>query len=236
MLSIQGAFGNMMQRLQEAGNVIGEKPHLRDWSEVLMLSAAIYCLRAAVLEHKKNTPPIKNGNLWVFGTLSIAELRIRQLWITATLDSEAKKFEQDNKVLQGEIKVLKTSEGKLQSELSELRQSESSLRNENADLSQNLDRMGKLKNAERLELQKLRKTIQDLSAGEEDVGDAAERLTSIVEQLRKEKEEVASVEQRAKAELQVAVDEKRKLLAKEKELNLLEERLTKLQQSLEERA
>ena len=235
MLSIQGASRNMIQRFQEAGNVIGEKPHLRDWSEVLMLSAAIYCLRAAVLEHKKNTPPIKNGNLWVFGTLSIAELRIRQLWITATLDNEAKKFNQNNQALKGEIIALKTRTMGLKSELTELKESESSLRKENTRLSESMDQMKKLRREESLELQNFRETAQKLFAVEDGVGDAADHLTLIVEKLQKEKAALDSTNQQTQAELKHLVGQQKQLLQKESDLNSFEERLTALQISLAEK-
>ena len=235
MLSIQGASRNMIQRFQEAGNVIGEKPHLRDWSEVLMLSAAIYCLRAAVLEHKKNTPPIKNGNLWVFGTLSIAELRIRQLWITATLDDEAKKFKQDNLALRGEIEELTARTMGLKSELTELKGSESSLRNENTRLSESMDHMKNLQRKESLELQKFRETVQKLFAVEDGVEDAADHLTFALEKLQNEKAALDFTNQRTQADLKYLVDQKKQLLQKESDLNSFEERLTALQISLAEK-
>jgi len=103
MMLVDVARTEIMQRFKGAGNVVGEKPHLRDWSEILVIAAAIYSLRAAIIQRKKNVKTLKNANLWVFGALVVAEFRIRQLWITRTLDDEANRFKGSNEALRREI-------------------------------------------------------------------------------------------------------------------------------------
>ena len=232
MIAFDVARREITHRFQEAGNVIGEKPHLRDWSEVLVMAAAIYSLRAAILQRRKNVKTLKNANLWVFGVLVVTEIRIRQLWITRTLDDEAKRFKGSNEALRKEIQDLTGQNTRLQDEMKPLKQQVTSLAEAEKRLQQDILRRQKVADAQDAELEGFRKIISGLRDDDGAVESDTASLQAYVVRLQDEERRLNGVGEKVQRELQALVDGKRKLVDKEIELNLREEALAKREAAL----
>ena len=148
---------------------------MRDWSEILVIAAAIYSLRAAIIQRKKNVKTLKNANLWVFGALVVAEFRIRQLWITRTLDDEANRFKGSNEALRKEILDLTGQNTSLSAEMVPLKKQVATFGEEEE---RRLGEVGK----------KVEEELQELVAGKEASLEREKALNLREEELQKREE------------------------------------------------
>jgi peptidoglycan hydrolase CwlO-like protein len=233
MMLVDVARTEIMQRFKGAGNVVGEKPHLRDWSEILVIAAAIYSLRAAIIQRKKNVKTLKNANLWVFGALVVAEFRIRQLWITRTLDDEANRFKGSNEALRREIQDLTAQNTSLSDEMVPLKKQVTALGEEEVRLRQDILRMQTAESRQGEELEGFKKVVSGLNRGEGAVDSDIESLQAYVAHLQGEEKRLDEVGEKVEAELQELVAGKAASLKRETALNLREEELQRREEALD---
>jgi len=223
----------IMHRFQGAGNVIGEKPHLRDWSEILVIAAAIYSLRAAIIQRKKNVKTLKNANLWVFGALVVAEFRIRQLWITRTLDDEANRFKGSNEALRKEILDLTGQNTILSAEMVPLKKQVATFGEEEVRLRHDILQMQTAAVRQNEELEGFKKVVSGLNKGDEAVESDIASLQDYVAHLQGEEQRLGEVGKKVEEELQELVAGKEASLEREKALNLREEELQRREEALD---
>jgi hypothetical protein len=223
----------IMHRFQGAGNVIGEKPHLRDWSEILVIAAAIYSLRAAIIQRKKNVKTLKNANLWVFGALVVAEFRIRQLWITRTLDDEANRFKGSNEALRKEIQDLTGQNTSLHAEMVPLKKQVAAFGEEELRLRQDIHQMQTAESRQSEELEGFKKIVSGLNKGDGAVKSDIASLQAYVANLREEEQRLDEVGTRVEGQLQGLLRDKAAFLQRETALNLREEELVKREEALD---
>ena len=226
------ARAEMMQRFQGAGNVIGEKPHLRDWSEILVIAAAIYSLRAAIIQRKKNVKTLKNANLWVFGALVVAEFRIRQLWITRTLDDEANRFKESNEDLRKEIEDLTAQNTSLSTEMVPLKTQVARFGEEEQRLQRNILQMQTAADRQNKELEGFKNVISGLNKGDVAVRSDIASLRGFVANLKEEEHRLAEVKKVVTADMQALLKDKKDHLARVKTLDLKEEELLSREKAL----
>jgi len=215
-------------KLQESGNIMGTAPHLRDWSEVLVVSAAIYCVYAAVQKNRENmkvfkdaslwTLACKNPHLWVFVALVVADIRIRQLWITRTLDDEATRFRENNATLTQQVEVLTHEKTTLMSEVDPLKEQVSKFSAIEAQLNQEIAQLQKTDAAEKQELGELRDIAKGLKEGEGDVRSSVELLQAKITDLKNEEARSAAAQKRAEESLKEAVEQRHALQGEQEAL------------------
>lgn len=134
---------------QERSETCKEKLHIRDWSEVFIVMAAIYSLRTVIQSYPKNLNAlVKNPHFTLFLVLGGAEVRIRQLWVNYTVDTEIQEFKDNNGRLKKQVQDLTSQNTRLQEELTPLKAAEKSfssdlesLRGQNVSLSGQVDRL-----------------------------------------------------------------------------------------------
>lgn len=232
MAIISDVMNGIIHRMQGTENVVGEEPHLRDWSEVLIVTAAIYSLRAAILNRKRNVSILNNANLWVFGTLVVAEVRIRQLWITRILEDEANRFRANNAALQKEIRDLTTQNAALQQELVPLKEevakfgeTELQLRREIAQLREATKQRGD-------QLEGFKRIVGELGEGVGDIDDASRKLAVHVREFTEQKRGLEEKEATVRAGLEKLVADRKEFLADRKALNAGAEQLKRDREAL----
>jgi len=177
----------------------GARP--RDWSEYFVFPGGLMALGFGVFHALQDTNEWVAAPSFVVGLICmLAEVRIRQLWITKTLDDEAQDFRQSNRTLQGRVVELSATTEQLGSENSALKISvkafgddNAQIREENQKFAAELETQGK----QLAEMQSVRERLQkDVAAlkvaaqqingaleGERGNGDHLEKISDLEQQL-----------------------------------------------------
>lgn len=234
MAMIVDAIHGMVQKFQGTGNIIGEEPHLRDWSEILVVTAAIYTLSRAILNRKKNASILNNPNLWVFGALVVAEVRIRQLWMLGTLDNEADRLDAGNQRLKQDITDLTEENKKLRDEIAPLKEAETRFERTEAQLQQEIKELKKVDGKEGTLLKKLQEQMAKVLGKEiTDVQELLPELEARIKEIAEEKQVVKQSEEDFLKQYQRYLADRKQLLSDKEALNAGEEQLKKNQEDLQ---
>ena len=234
MTAITEAMTGMMQKFEGTGNIIGQEPHLRDWSEVLVITAAIYTLSRAILNRKKNVSILNNPNLWVFGALVVAEVRIRQLWMLGTLDNEADRLDAGNQRLRQDITNLTEQNKKLRDENAPLKEAATRFETTEAQLRKEIADLKKAEGKEGILLAKLQAQMKKILGKEvTDIQELLPELEARIKKIEEEKQVVKQSEEDFLKQYQEFLEDKKKLLKDQIALNAGEEQLKKNQEALQ---
>lgn len=128
----------------------GSCPKPRDWSEWVILPAAIFSFSAGMVGAvSESVDPENNGEFFtvscfvISGVLGLSWVRVRQLWVKKSLDQETREFEGENRGLTkrvGELEGLLSQKAEL---IDKLQGDVERFQKEDAELANQSDRLAK---------------------------------------------------------------------------------------------
>ena len=156
----------------------GARP--RDWSEYFVFPGGLMALGFGVFHALQDTNEWVAAPSFVVGLICmLAEVRIRQLWITKTLDDEAQDFRQSNRTLQGRVEKLTATTEQLRSENSALKINVGAFTEDNAGIRKENHKFAAELESQRkqlAEMQSVRKRLEEevavLKEAAEQINDA----------------------------------------------------------------
>ena len=181
----------------------------RDWSEYLIVPGGLTAIGFGVFHALQDSNEWLAAPSFAVGLICmLAEVRVRQLWITKTLDMEAQDFDKSNDVLQGRVRELEASKEALEAANVALKENVVSFSTENDKFKEQNDKLQ-----------------ADLEAREKQVGE----MQVIEERLKKD---LAAVRSSARA-IDDALDHKGDEVEDTGEISELEKQLAALRKAKE---
>lgn len=139
----------------------GARP--RDWSEYFVVPGGLMALGFGVFHALQDTNEWVAAPSFAVGIICIlAEVRIRQLWITKTLDDEAQDFRQNNQTLKGRVTELRATTEQLGSENDALKKSVTELGTDNVQIREENQKFAAELEAQRKQLVEMRSVRERL--------------------------------------------------------------------------
>ena len=161
----------------------GARP--RDWSEYFIVPGGLMALGFGVFHALQDTNEWVAAPSFAVGLICmLAEVRIRQLWITKTLDDEAQAFRQNNRSLKGRVTELSATTQQLGSENGALKKSVAELGADNAQIRKENQRFSAELEAQRKQLAEMQSVRERLQRDVAALKKAAQQIDGALEEER----------------------------------------------------